>query len=75
MMLNFSKTWISISCPKCKYEFDIQLQAVKLEMNVICHNCKTNIKLIDSEVSTNRGLKSIEDAFEDLNNTLKNLFK
>jgi len=74
-MFDISKTWISINCPKCNYSFEIQLQDAKLESKVYCHNCKCNIHLVDSNASTSRGIKSIEDTFEDLNNTLKKLFK
>lgn len=74
-MIDISKTWISIHCPKCNYSFDIQLQDAKLQSTVYCHNCKQSIRLVDSTASLSRGINSINDAFEDLNNTLKNLFK
>jgi len=73
--MSIAKTWIPINCPKCDYSFEIQLVDAKLESTVYCHNCKSGIQLIDSNASTTRGIKEIEDAFEDLNNTLKNLFK
>jgi transcription elongation factor Elf1 len=74
-MLDISKTWISINCPKCNYSFEIQLQDAELESTLYCHNCKQSIQLVDSNASAARGIKSIEDAFDDLNNTLNNLFK
>lgn len=72
---NISKTWISINCPKCNYSFEIQLRDAELESTVYCPNCKISIKLVDGGASAFRGIKSIENAFEDLNNSLKNLFK
>lgn len=71
---NISKTWFPVNCPKCNYTFEIQLQDAKLESVVYCHNCKCSIHLVDNNASVASGISSIEDAFEDINKTIKNLF-
>ena len=73
--MDISNMWIDIDCPKCKYSFQIQLREAELQSTVYCHNCKCAIQLVDSNASAARGIKSIEDAFDDLNYTLNNLFK
>jgi len=74
-MLEISKTWITINCPKCNYSVEVQLQDAELESSIYCHNCKQTIRIIDKDASLFRGIESIENAFEELNNTLNNLFK
>ena len=74
-MFNLSKTWISIECPKCNYSFEVQIQDVILESIVFCHNCKCEIQLIDEDVSAKRAIQSTNNAMEELDKTLKNIFK
>ena len=72
---NISKTWFQINCPKCNYSFEIQFMDAKLQSIVYCHNCKCSIHLVDGNASAACGIRKIEDAFEDLNKTIKKLFK
>ena len=74
-MFNLSKTWILIECPKCNYSFEVLIQDVVLGSCVFCHNCKCEIQLIDEAVSAKRGLKTVNNAMEELEKTLKNMFK
>jgi len=71
MLFNFEQTWIDISCPNCKYCFGIQLQDVKLQRTIICHNCKVNIDLIDQNASAHTSINSINHTFTKLNNIFK----
>ena len=62
---------ITIECPKCNYGFYVNLQDVKLESAILCHNCKVEIKLRDSEAS----VYAVENSLNDLRSQLNNLFK
>ncbi|MBI5539674.1 MAG: hypothetical protein HY951_06415 [Bacteroidia bacterium] len=74
-MINLNYTWISINCPKCSYEFDIQLIDAKSEKNVYCHNCKLTIRLQDSEASVHTGIDSVNNAMKEVENIFKNFGK
>lgn len=74
-MFNIEEIWISFDCPKCKYAIDIQLIDAKNEIIVFCHNCKTSIQLKDDNASSHKGVRAINNAFEELNKSLKNLGK
>ncbi len=74
-MLDLNYFEIQISCPKCKYTIDIYLIDVKNEDVVFCHNCKASIQLKDSDASSYKGIKEINNTFNELKNTLKKLGK
>lgn len=74
-MINISFMWIDINCPKCKYGIQIQLIDVKNEAVIYCHNCKSSIHLKDNDASSHKGVSDINNAFDKLNKTLKNLGK
>lgn len=74
-MLNLDEIWININCPKCNYQFEVQMIDARLESRVYCHNCKCIIQMKDSEASVHTSIKDINKAFSDLDKTLKNLFK
>ncbi len=65
--------WVDIECPKCGYQDEIQLLDAKTERTVFCHNCKINIKLTDGEASVNNMIDSINSAFNEFDDLLKNL--
>lgn len=74
-MIDITQVWINVECPHCKLEIDIQLIDVSSECTVFCHNCKTSIKLIDSDASTHLANASINQTLNDCEQQLKNLFK
>ena len=75
MMLNFNNIWVDFECPKCGYQDKIQLIDAKTEKMIFCHNCKSNIKLSDSEASVHTGIDSMSNALKELERTLKNFGK
>lgn len=74
-MLDLNNYNIDFNCPKCKYLVSIQLADVKCECKVFCHNCKASIQLKDKNASSLKGIRDINNALNDINNTLKNLGK
>ena len=74
-MFNLDNTWIDIYCPKCKYQFEIQIIDARLESKLYCHNCKCTIQLQDNEASVHTSTRDINQALNDLDKTLRNLFK
>lgn len=71
MIFNLEQIWISINCPNCKYSFEIQMIDAKLQNTVICNNCKSIIRLVDQSASVHTSINSINEAFKNLENTLK----
>ncbi|MCB0540762.1 MAG: hypothetical protein KDE33_24820 [Bacteroidetes bacterium] len=74
-MFNVNEIWIDFNCPKCQYLIDVQLVDVKLGKITFCHNCKTDIQLIDESASTYLGAKRIDNVMKSLERTLKNFGK
>lgn len=46
------RAFISVPCPKCQYEIDVQFRSIHLEDFVFCACCKVQIHLIDSKASS-----------------------
>ena len=74
-MFDINEIWIDFNCPRCQYLIDVQLVDVKLEKITFCHNCKTEIQLIDENASAYSGAKKIDEAMKSLERTLKSLGK
>lgn len=74
-MFNLLYNWIDLDCPSCGYNFDVMVRDVKLEEPCFCHNCKTQINLIDDNASFHTGMNQVNQAVKDLEKTLKNMFK
>lgn len=74
-MFNLDEIWIDIECPKCNYPFEIQMIDARLETTVYCPNCKCSIQLKDSDASVHTSTRDINNAFNELEKTFKNLFK
>ena len=69
--MNFSNFEIDIECPKCKYGISTNLQEIKLETIIICHNCKVEIKLEDKDASAYH----VENVLNNFQSQLDKLFK
>lgn len=74
-MIDITQTWINAECPHCKIEIDIQLVDVSCERTIFCHNCKNSITLIDSDACAHQANASVNQALNELEQQLKNLFK
>lgn len=74
-MFDLNNTWITIECPNCNYQDEIQLIDAKTEKLIFCNNCKVSIQLKDDNSSVHSGIKGINNAMKDLENLLKNFGK
>jgi Zn finger protein HypA/HybF involved in hydrogenase expression len=74
-MFNLDEEWIEINCPKCTYSFEIQMIDVRLETINYCPNCKCSIQLKDQNASVYTSTNDINNALNELDKTIKNLFK
>ncbi|MDH6304356.1 uncharacterized Zn finger protein (UPF0148 family) [Parabacteroides sp. PF5-5] len=74
-MFDLDEIWIDVNCPKCNYLFEIQMIDARLEKKVYCPNCKITIKLQDKDASVHTSVKDINNALQELNKSLNNLFK
>ena len=72
--MNFlDHTHVGINCPRCDYEIDVQMLAIRLEETMYCPCCKIIIQLKDSDASTHRALKNINAEFIEMQHRLKAL--
>jgi len=62
---------LDIACPHCSYLFAVAYMDILLQRTVICHNCKTNVNLIDKDASVHMANKQMENLVTDLNNVFK----
>ncbi len=74
-MFDLNKNWITIECPNCSYQDEIQLIDVKTKKTVFCHNCKIKINLLDGDASVHTGVNNINEAFDKINKLFKNFGK
>ena len=74
-MIDITLAWINTECPHCKLEIDIQLIDVSSECTVFCHNCKTSIRLIDSDSSAHQANASVNQVLNEFEQQLKKMFK
>jgi transcription elongation factor Elf1 len=74
-MFNLNYLWIDFNCPKCSYNDTVQFIDAKTERTVYCHNCKTSIKLNDSDASVHHGIQKINNSVKQLENLLKKFGK
>ena len=65
--------FVSMPCPSCGYEVDVELLSVRLEERVFCPCCKIRIQLIDDDANVFGAQERVEAAFEDLKNTVEKL--
>lgn len=70
-MSDLEKLWVSINCPKCNFEFEIQVLNSKLQEIVYCHNCKCSIRLVDETASAHSAIRNIKQAFRDIDDLFK----
>ena len=69
------REYVDVPCPACNYVFAVQLVDVRTQVFRRCPCCKGLIHLIDDGGSTYGAMESVENAMQELKNTLKGLFK
>ena len=69
----FDGLFLTLPCPKCNYEVDVELLSVRLEATTFCPCCKVTIRLIDADASAHGAQEEIKSALKDLENQLKKL--
>jgi endogenous inhibitor of DNA gyrase (YacG/DUF329 family) len=47
----FDDAFVGAPCPRCGYEFDVQIIDVRIERRVHCPNCKVAVDLRDESAS------------------------
>jgi len=71
--LDFSRHFVDLACPRCRYAFDVQLLDVRLQARVFCPNCKVGVQLVDEEATAEVGLRKVNRAVSDLERALRQL--
>ena len=69
----FDGLFVTLACPKCNYEMDVELLSVRLEATTFCPCCKVTIRLVDADASVHGAQEEIESALKDLESQLKKL--
>jgi len=72
-MIDLSETEVSLKCPKCSFPLKVKMKQISNEEKVICGKCKTEIQLKDKDGSTKKGIREVNNAFKELQKTLKNM--
>ncbi len=69
------KEYIDFPCPACSYILAVQLVDVRTQVYRCCPSCRKLIQLIDHGGSTYGAMQDIDSAVQELEKTLKGLFK
>lgn len=72
-MIDLNKQTVNGNCPKCNKQFTVTLGQVSKQEIIKCSSCKEEIKLIDNNGSTQKGIKDINKSFKELERTFKKL--
>lgn len=65
--------FISMPCPSCGYEVDVELLSIRLQERVFCPCCKFRIQVIDDHATVFGAQEEIEAAIEELKKTVEKL--
>lgn len=74
-MVDLDKISVDIPCPKCEFFNHMFLQQARLQDVIICRGCKRNIHLSDQMAESQKAIRSIQKAFDELKQTMKKLNK
>ena len=69
----FDGLFVTLPCPECNYEMDVELLSVHLGATTFCPCCKVTIRLVDADASVHGAQEEIESALKALKNQLKKL--
>ncbi len=64
---------IPIDCPQCKSKLTVALGQVQRQETITCTNCQKAIKLKDSNRTTDKAIRDIDNAFDELRRALQDL--
>ena len=74
----FDSLFVTVTCPKCNYEMDVELISIRLQAIIFCPCCKITIQLSDadgnvhsSQRNFNSAMKDLEDQIEKLSTTIQ----
>ncbi|MFE7461023.1 hypothetical protein [Streptomyces sp. NPDC057554] len=68
------QTLVSIPCPSCGYEVEIQLLDARVQAYRYCPCCRNRIHLVDADGSLFGALEEVDLAMDQLTKALKGLF-
>jgi NAD-dependent SIR2 family protein deacetylase len=66
---------MEIECSSCSYPFEVQILDARTQVFRHCPCCRQLIHLIDGGGSTYGALESVDNAVDELQRTLRRLFK
>ena len=69
----FVGLFVTVACPNCHYEMDVELLSVRLESTTFCPCCKMTIRLVDAGASVYGAQEEIESAMKDCEKQIKKL--
>lgn len=72
-MINFDKTEVDVTCPRCDFYNPIYLKQARLRDVIICRGCKVNIRLDDQMNETRKAVRSLRRAMDELQATIDGL--
>jgi hypothetical protein len=58
--------WVTVKCPACGFENDVQIGRASLGERVLCRGCHVTIQLVDKDVSTVVTKKAADRAIDEL---------
>jgi len=69
------RAYVDAPCPACGYALSVQLVDVRTQVYRWCPCCKSRIHLLDDGGSTYGAMGKVENIMQQLEDTLKGLFK
>jgi len=70
MPLDLGNARISFKCPECGFSNSVTLNQVQQGQTIICSGCHCDIKLVDKDASTKRGVEAVNKSFADLDDAI-----
>ncbi len=72
LMFDLDNVELDAQCPKCKFYVYFTLKDAKLNKTIICGGCKNIVQLVDYMSSCDTGIRSINRALKNFENTIRN---
>lgn len=73
-MFDLEGVTIEMACPACSYVTDIALLDVRTQSSIWCACCRRRILLREPDGSVSVGMKQVQQAIDELQQTMKGLF-
>ena len=74
-MFDLGAATVEMPCPACTYITDVALVDARTQSAVWCPCCRSRILLREPDGSVSVGIKQIDQAMNELEKTLKGLFR